>query len=170
MFRRFNTSEKLFQCETVYTEWSDIFVGWFFLGFIPGLLVVLKSIKLTGIKKLILDVALPFVDVVTDFKFVYDTYQANLLLRLYDRIYLIEKNEIFSLASWNETWLCFDHTANKSFTPSIEMGKPFFSLSMNVTCIESSSGLEYKPLSEQNIMNAGVYCFFTQEIMLNSKL
>ena len=130
--------------------WSDIFVGWFFLGFIPGLLVVFKYIKLVGIKGLVLDVALPFVDVVTDSKFVYETYQENTLVRLSaqnHKIRYIREDESYNVTSWNDNWSCFDHIANNTFTPPIVRGKLFFTLSMNVT------GLEYKPVTQGYVKN-----------------
>ena len=54
------------------TEWSQIFVGWLFLEFIPVMLIVLAFTK-----GLMFDVALPILDIGTDVKFAYDMYEAS---------------------------------------------------------------------------------------------
>ena len=128
-------------------EWSEIFVGWFFLGFIPGLLAVFKFIKMVGIKGLTFDVALPLVDFATDSKFVYDMHQADQFyqfVKMNHKLKTIRYEKNYNSTSWNDEWSCTDHIANKSFTPSFVMGTPMITLSMNVTCIELSSGLSYK--------------------------
>ena len=127
-------------------ELSQIYLGWFFLQFIPVLLIM---------KGLILNVVLPLADIATDLAFTYSMYkEMNFTLILY----------MNSDDYKNDT--CFDFTTNATFTPSnrsflwVDLSQTTPSQKSkyppsdsNITCIESRSGLEYTPLTYPDAHN-----------------
>ena len=136
------------------TEWLEIFVGWLFLGFIPGLQAVFKSLKLVGIKGLIFVVALPLLDVSTDSKFVYDMYQSYKSVEIVElqRKIIWESIESHNSTSLNDKWSCTNHFTNRSRKPyNVLRGvMPACNYTCNVTCIELSSGRMYIPATKED--------------------